>query len=126
MKTPQQIVIELLRAGWNQSSIAKESGLAQPVISRVFKGKTVKVRFETYEKLSKLDPANPPSGQRRREAPDAKTQAWRKWLMNQGWHEGQITGDLWYVFSDAWDMAWNKYKFTKTVAERLSEEVVNE
>jgi transcriptional regulator with XRE-family HTH domain len=124
MKTPQQIVIELLRAGWNQSSIAKESGLNQPVISRVFKGKTVKVKFETYEKLSKLDPASPPSGQRRREAPDAKTQAWRKWVMDQKMHGEH--GDLWYVFSDAWDMAWNKYKFTKTVAERLSEEVVNE
>jgi hypothetical protein len=35
-------------------------------------------------------------------------------------------GDLWYVFSDAWDMAWHRYKFTKTVAERLSEEVINE
>jgi transcriptional regulator with XRE-family HTH domain len=126
MKTPQQIVIELLRAGWNQSAIAREAGVAQPVVNRIYKGKTLKARFETYERLAKLDVTKPPPGQRRRMAPDAKTQAWRKWVMDQQMYESQMMGDLWYVFSDAWDMAWNKYKFTKTVAERLAEEVVNE
>jgi len=124
MKTPHQIVIELLRAGWNQSSIAREAGVAQPVINRIYKGKTLKARFETYERLLKLDLTKPPPGQRRRQAPDAKTQAFRRWVMDQKMHGEH--GDLWYVFSDAWDMAWNKYKFTKTVAERLAEEVVNE
>lgn len=53
MHTPKEVVNLLKDKGWNVSQISQESGVSQPIISKLLKTNN-NIRFETFAKLQAL------------------------------------------------------------------------
>lgn len=53
MHTPKEVVNFLKDKGWNASQIARESGVSQPIISKLLKTNN-NIRFDTFAKLQAL------------------------------------------------------------------------
>lgn len=51
MKLKEDIAIALERNGWKATRLAREAGVAPPVVTRIMSGKRVGVRLETLKKL---------------------------------------------------------------------------